>query len=133
MTTPAARSDLCALLVDDDPLMLTHVAKLLSDLGVRRVETAHDGQQGCEILDRRGGRVDLVICDIEMPRMDGFQVMEQLAEREFKGGVVLISGLDSRTINSAVLMGKFHRLNVLAGLPKPVEPSALREALARLA
>ena len=98
---PATAGVRDVLLVDDDPFMRHFVADMLRRLGVRRVETATDGRNGCEVFDRLDGRLDLVVCDINMPDTDGFQFMGQLAERGFKGGVVLLSGLDSRTRTSA--------------------------------
>ena len=59
--------------------------------------------------------------------------MEQLSARGYSGGIVLVSGMDARTMSSATLMAKFHRLNILATLNKPVDEASLGMALAKLA
>jgi CheY-like chemotaxis protein len=129
---PSARQ-LRVLLVDDDEFMLKFVADMLADLGVGNVTTALDGREGMAAFQRLSPKPDLVLCDINMPDTDGFQFMEQIADQGFKGGIVLVSGMDERTRTSAALMGRFHRLNVLATIGKPIAKRALADALARAA
>lgn len=134
-TAPArhARAARRALLVDDDKMMLAVLSDLLGDHGVGSVTTAASGMAGIEAFDRMQPAPDVVMCDLNMPGGDGFEFMEQLATRSFKGGVILVSGMDARTMNSASLMARFHRLNVLGALNKPVASHDLSAALARLA
>ena len=121
-----------ALLVDDDKFMLTVLTDLLHDLGVHSVTTAASGIEAATAFDRMLPPPDLILCDLKMPGGDGFQFMEMLASRKFAGGVVLVSGMDARVINSASLMARFHHLNVLATLSKPVSAPGLSAALAKL-
>jgi len=122
-----------ALLVDDDKLMRVVVGDLLREQGVRQITEAAGGLAAMEILQRLKPAPHLVVCDLNMPGGDGFEFMHQLAAAGFDGGVVLVSGMDARTLNSASLMARFHRLNILATLPKPVDAAALGAALAKLA
>jgi CheY-like chemotaxis protein len=121
-----------ALVVDDDKFMLTVMADMLRDLGVVGIGTALNGGEGIAALDRMSVAPALILCDLNMPGNDGFQFMQQLANRSYAGGIVLVSGMDARIMRSATLMAKFHRLNILATLTKPVEAAALRAALDRL-
>jgi CheY-like chemotaxis protein len=105
---------------------------MLRDLGVTDIRAAANGNDGAAALDRMAVPPDLVVCDLNMPGEDGFQFMERLGKRGFTGGVILVSGLDARILNSASLMARFHRLTFLATLTKPVEATALRAAIARL-
>ena len=122
-----------ALLVDDDKFMLTVLTDMLDDLGLHSVTTAVNGTEAALALDRMQPPPDLILCDLKMPSGDGFQFMEMLASRKFAGGVVLVSGMEARVMKSASLMARFHHLNVLATLNKPVSAPALGAALARLA
>ena len=122
-----------ALLVDDDRLMRVVMGDLLRERGLRQITEAAGGLAALEILQRLKPAPDLVVCDLNMPGGDGFEFMHQLAAAGFEGGVVLVSGMDARTLNSASLMARFHRLNILATLPKPVDAAALGAALAKLA
>lgn len=122
-----------ALLVDDDKFMLVVVGDLLGELGVTGITTAANGAAAIEAYERSASKPDVVLCDLNMPVSDGFQLMEKLGEKGYAGGIVLFSGMNDRTLNSASLMAKFHRLQYLGTLKKPVEKAALGAALARLA
>ncbi len=121
-----------ALLVDDDKFMLAVVGDLLRELGVTQLTTAANGAAALEAFDRALRKPDVVLCDLKMPVADGFQLMEQLGAKAYVGGVVLFSGMDDRTLNSASLMARFHRLQFLDTLKKPVDKAALSAALSKL-
>lgn len=121
-----------ALVVDDDKFMLTVLGDMLGDLGIRSVGNASNAATAIAALGR-GAVPDVILCDLNMPGGDGLELLESLAQHQFAGGVIIISGMDARIRNSASLMARFHRLNFLATLEKPVEQAALASALAKLA
>ena len=68
------------LLVDDEKAILQSTAAVLEHLGFK-VLSAEDGQEAVEVFRENPERIDLVIMDLTMPRMDGreaFQAMQQL-------------------------------------------------------
>jgi DNA-binding response OmpR family regulator len=67
----ATRQKKLILLADDSPLILRHTTPILEEAGYE-VVTASDGEEALERVHER--RPDLVITDIEMPRLDGFEV-----------------------------------------------------------
>jgi CheY-like chemotaxis protein len=117
------------LLVDDDEFMVELIGDMLRDFGVDRVTTAHDGGEGLDVLKRGGALPDMVICDINMPNTDGFQMMEMMAKEHSECAFALVSALNSGFIHSATLMAKFHHLNILGVLHKPVAKEALAALL----
>jgi CheY-like chemotaxis protein len=119
---------LSVLLIDDDTFMLDLIGSMLELHGIRRLVTAADGERGVRAFDSNA-MPDLVICDLNMPGKDGFQVMEHLAARGYQGSVIVLTGMDERVRNSASLMGRFHQLHIAASLAKPVKPAGLRVAL----
>jgi YesN/AraC family two-component response regulator len=119
------------LLIDDDEFMLDMLGVMLEDLGVARITTAGDGRQGLSAFELAQLAPDLIICDINMPRVDGFQLMESLALKHPSCAFILMSGLAQRFLDSAQLMARFHRLNLLGALHKPVEQAALAALMAR--
>lgn len=119
------------LLVDDDEFMLELIADMLRDLGISAITTAADGRKGIAAFQSARQAPDIVICDINMPGTDGFQMMELLAKENRKCGFILMSGLEQRYVNSAALMARFHHLNILGALHKPVEKHALADLVAK--
>lgn len=65
------------LFVDDDPI-LREFAQVNLASGNAQVDTAGDGLEALEALDRQ--TYDLLLVDLEMPRMDGFELLRRLRE-----------------------------------------------------
>jgi CheY-like chemotaxis protein len=69
------------LLVEDTPVNQKLAVRLLEKHG-HSVTTANNGREAQEILDRLKWDVDLVLMDIQMPEMDGYQTAAAIRERE---------------------------------------------------
>lgn len=128
----AAQPGLCVLVVDDDAFQRALLRELLAGLGVGTVLLAGDGASGAAAYDAARPRPDAVVCDLRMPGADGFALLDALAARRFGGGLILMSGRETRLLQPARLMARFHQLRLLAALPKPVSRLALCQALERL-
>jgi DNA-binding NtrC family response regulator len=100
MTDTASRSGNGAgrlLLVDDDPLIVGSLREVLRREGYG-VSTAATGLEALRVL--REQETDLVITDINMPEMDGMQLLREVRSRQPETIVILITGYG--TIESAV-------------------------------
>ena len=82
------------LIVDDSPIIRKSLAKRLEDFEGRIIQ-AEDGQQALEIALAQ--EIDLIITDVEMPRLDGFSLCKKLKETAATRGipVIILSTLDS--------------------------------------
>ncbi len=76
MTEDSAILDASILIVDDQEANVVLLELLLRDAGFTAVSTTTDPTQVCAM--HRANRYDLILLDLQMPRMDGFQVMEAL-------------------------------------------------------
>ena len=72
---------------------------------------------------------DLITLDLQMPSVDGIQVLRGLAERKVKASIVLISGMDDRTRSAAEMYGRERGLDILATIEKPFSPEDLLKLL----
>ena len=116
------------LVVDDDDLQRRFLAALLNRAGVGQLYWANNGRTALEMF-RRGPQVDVVVCDLLMPEMDGQTFLTMLHNEGHTPSVVIASGADPETRremeDTAVRLG----MRVLGFLSKPVSLDALMALL----
>ena len=116
--------DLSVLVVDDDDLQRRFLAALLDRAGVGQLYWANNGRTALEMF-RRGPQVDVVVCDLLMPEMDGQTFLTLLHDEGHSPSVVIASGADPDTRremeDTAIRLG----MRVLGFLSKPVSLDAL--------
>jgi len=78
------------LVVDDVPAMAEQYAYDLKRVGAYDALVAHGGREALETLEREA--VDCVILDLEMPGMDGFEVLRAMERRGFRTPVIVYTG-----------------------------------------
>ena len=78
------------LIVDDQQANVALLQQVLRDAGYRRVESTVDPHAVYTM--HRNNHYDLILLDLQMPGMDGFQVMEKLKEIDVDGYVELRRG-----------------------------------------
>ncbi len=135
MTTPpsaSVNSRLQVLVVDDDPFQLEVISDLLRDLGVVSITSAKSGADALRAITGARTPFHLMVSDLHMPGMDGFQFMEAAASSGFKGALIIASGQSSEVMHSASLVARLRRFKLLGMLPKPVDRDALRDLLTQL-
>jgi DNA-binding response OmpR family regulator len=77
------------LVVDDEDALRTVLSSELTNEGYD-VRTAGDGDEAITELDK--AKYDLVLLDIKMPRMNGFEVLKYIREKHGKTKVVMLTG-----------------------------------------
>lgn len=120
-----------ALVLDDDETVLEYFRLVLPTLGVEEILTAHDGEEGLAVLARHAPWNGVLICDLSMPKMDGFELLQKLIECRFAGEIIFTSGVNQALLSCADLLARAHSLRVLGCLKKPILPSSLAEMLQR--
>lgn len=91
------------LVAEDDADLLELSVTALAAKGFDVLQ-AKDGKEAMEWLDRKSDEIDLILLDIVMPVMDGFEVLEKMQENEKykKIPVIVSSNLDNETDRQAV-------------------------------
>ncbi len=120
------------LIVDDSAVQRAHAVALCRELGMRMIYEASSGAEALELLSLLVLPPDLLIVDLEMPRMDGVQLIEKLHERGMRIPMIVASGRETALIQSVETMARNLGLPVLAGLQKPLCSATMLGALMRL-
>src|ERR1700681_2696622 len=120
------------VLLDDDPFMLKLLTHMLAKLGYTRVVACDSGQKALQQVTGTPEVVDLIFLDINMPGMDGVEFIRRLVECKYGGSVILVSGENSRILESVEKLIGAHRLIALGCLQKPVKPDQLARLMSAL-
>ena len=79
------------LLIDDEEIVINISKMMLKRLGYR-VLTAYSGYEGLQLFEKNKSKIDLIISDLEMPNMNGNEVMDKLRKIDPQIKVILSSG-----------------------------------------
>jgi CheY-like chemotaxis protein len=110
------------LLVDNDPQVMTILGEMLADVG-HQVAPVGSGEDAVRAFP--SGRFDLVITNLGMPGMNGWEVADRLRARDPRLPIIFITGWGMQEEDQARCRG----LGVAALLFKPVRPAELHAAV----
>ena len=116
----SALTGMSALVVDDEEFMLDFLCMAVEKSGVGNVISATSGVEALDQVEDRQQMFDIIVCDLQMPGMDGIEVIRQLANDGFGGGIILVSGKDKRVLKTAENMAEVRGLKVIGSLCKPM-------------
>jgi CheY-like chemotaxis protein/anti-sigma regulatory factor (Ser/Thr protein kinase) len=88
------------LIVEDSPTQAQHLQFLLEDAGYQ-VDTAANGRDAIDIMER--DPPDIIVTDLEMPKMNGIQLVETVRERFSDIPVVLMTAFGSEEVAALAL------------------------------
>ena len=117
-------SALKVLLVDDEPFALKLMQMILREIGVNQIFTANNGLDALKFLGECEDLVNLVICDWNMPRMDGVTLLQQIRSADPDLLFMMVTG--RATIDSVRTARAY---GVFAYIAKPFSPQQLEEKL----
>ncbi len=126
-----ASPSLQVLIVDDEVFMRRLIARILGRLNIENISAASSGQEALDMLSGVGPEPDVTLCDLNMPGMDGIEFLRHLADRGYRGDVILVSGEDKRILEAAQALAEAHTLSILGSLAKPITIDGVAELLGR--
>ena len=120
-----------ALVVEDSAVQRVHMVGLLREAGFGTVLEAANGRQAMRMLELHGALpVQLVVTDLDMPEMDGIELIRRLAERRMTHNLIVASARDPRLFEIIDRMASDAAdFRLLGSLGKPVRMSALAPLL----
>ena len=119
------------LVVDDKAFVRTVTGRILEDIGVTEIAYAADGRAAIAAIERADPVIDVVMCDLVMPDMDGVEVVRYVSELPYKPAFIFISGQSASLLTTAVDMARARGLNVLGAIEKPIRREIVQAMLAK--
>ena len=114
------------LLIDDEEIIIDICEMMLEKLG-HQVFKASTGSEGLKIYEANKNQIDLIISDMNMPEMDGNEVVEQLRKIDHHAKVLLSSGGLSNADEEEILNKGFNGF-----MKKPFNIDILSEKMAEI-
>jgi len=124
--------DVTILIVEDNYFQRTMLACLARSTGAAEVLEAGDGLQALEVLRTHTGLVDLILCDLDMPNMDGMEFIRHLVEVETSTALAITSAVDTSILSAVQTMCQAYGITPLGVLPKPVTLERLKQLMQRI-
>src|ERR1700761_7727499 len=118
------------LVIDDEEDICETIAEIASTYNFE-VSTISNPENVAKTIAEL--KPSFIMLDLMMPGTDGVELLRLLADHVKDSKLCLISGSDSRVLNSARRLGSAHGLNVVAALEKPLEIGALRSLFGQMA
>ncbi len=107
------------LAIDDETVFRENIAAFLEDSDYEVVES-ENGQEGLQLFRRE--KPDIVLCDLKMPQMDGFKVLEAVTLEAPETPIIMISGTgDIRDVIKTLRLGAWDYIL------KPIQDMAVLE------
>jgi DNA-binding response OmpR family regulator len=117
-----------ALVVDDDPQISAIVAETLERMGLE-VTCVHRAD---ELLRGTPPDVNLLVMDLLMPGVDGIELLRALGAGSFRPGLILMSGVGARILETAEELASSLGFAIVGRLEKPFRIAELRALVDRI-
>ncbi len=123
---------LSILVIDDDDIILKLVATALIKEGYHNLKTTSHGRHALALIDSAPEDIDLLLCDLNMPEIDGIEILRHLGIEKFSGAIILFSGENKQVLEIAETIAKNYKLNLLGSVQKPLEIKKLHDLIYKL-
>ena len=127
--TKLARS---ILVVDDSKAILVVMQAILNELNVPNVTTCLDAQDALNKVKTNLYTFDAVFTDLNMPDMDGMELIRHLGDIQYPGAIVIISEMNSKIIDLAADLARKNNVHLIGNIAKPVQLNQVYTLLQKL-
>lgn len=116
------------LVIDDEPFIRQLLIRALAEIEINETVGAGNGADGLARVKEIGGKLDVILCDLDMPKMNGFEFVRRLRKlpdpEQANLPVVIVTGnSQEESVRSAIDLG------ISGFLVKPVTSQALQQRI----
>ncbi|MEZ8082711.1 EAL domain-containing response regulator [Enterovibrio norvegicus] len=120
------------LVIDDTESMIIMIQSVLSQLGYNNVDSFAMPQMALDAVKQNPKKYDVVLTDLNMPVIDGMEVIRELGNLGFRGGVCIVSDLETRVVELAANIAQQQEVYLLGSIAKPICRDGLSRVLKRM-
>ena len=124
-------ADLHFLVAEDHEFQRKTLIIALKSLGAKHILEAADGRVAFELFSDLATPVDVIICDLEMPNMDGMEFIRHVGNADAPVSIILTSAMDRSVISTVETMTRAYGITLLGAIEKPATPAKLRALIER--
>ncbi|RFF28379.1 MULTISPECIES: EAL domain-containing protein [unclassified Wenzhouxiangella] len=118
------------LVAEDHDFQRRMIVEMLRNLGAAEIHEAACGTEALETLDRVDQAVDIIISDLDMPGMDGMELLRHLGESGCPASLIIASSMDRSLVRTVLSMAGAYNINLLGAIDKPPAPESLARLIA---
>ena len=122
-------SDFQVMVVEDHGFQRRMALRMLAELGIEKVHEAVDGTAALALLEQLPQPPDVLLVDLDMPGMDGVELIGHVAKARLARTVVLVSALSPALLNTVQTMARAYGMRVLGNIEKPLTVDKLQDML----
>jgi EAL domain-containing protein (putative c-di-GMP-specific phosphodiesterase class I) len=126
-----AKQDINTIIVDDSKSIRVVLDATLAQLGVSNIAHCGTGLEALIMINARPDYYQLLFVDLNMPEMDGMELIRHLGNQNFKGSIVIISGMEVRVINLASDIARQNKVHLIGNIVKPIMVDDLQHILTK--
>ncbi|MGB0937527.1 MAG: EAL domain-containing response regulator [Colwellia sp.] len=116
-------SGLNVLVLDDSKPILKFVDTILTqNFHIKNIQCVSSSDEGFGLL-AEPNEFNLIFLDLNMPKIDGIQLLDRLNDMKYRGYIVIMSGVSTQVITSVEVLAEKYGLNYLGTLIKPLHES----------
>lgn len=123
----ASLAGLTVMVLEDSQLDLEVACSALQRMGVDHVISCSNGQEALQYI--YGKAPDIIICDLNLPVLDGISFLRLAAQAGYTGAVIILSSADKSVLKATENLVKAFGLHLLASLRKPFVEADMFAAL----
>lgn len=119
-----------AMILEDHDFQRRIGKQVLKVCGATDIVEAANGADAIALLEN-GNAVDILVCDLNMPGMDGLEFLRHIGHRKSASSVILASGMEASIIRAAETMARSYGVSTLGVIEKPLSESKLLPLILR--
>ncbi len=109
------------MVVEDDDFQRKIVIRMLKSIGVGSIKEASNGREALDQINEQGeAQVDIILCDLNMPEMDGLEFLRHLGQMHSNIAIIIASAQGNQLLLAAGKLTMMYGMKLLGVVEKPV-------------